>query len=720
MRKGARTAPDGPVADRAEPTRGEERPAIAADAVPVDAVPVDAVTRLYAALAHVNAAVQRAESERDLLSACVRIAVEEGGFRLAWVGLVDEEAGRVIPVEAAGPGRAYVDGLEITLAGEHGSGPTGRSVASNALAICTDIASDPRMVPWRERALHHGLRSSASIPLTREGRHHAVLNAYAGKPDAFGEREVAILEELQRDVSFGLTAIRQRTLLAERETELREAQRVAALGSWSWDAEADVVTWSDEFYRIAGREPGSAAPNYYKDHPGLYTPESWDRLQPCVERAMRTGEGYDIELELVRPDGTTRWLTARGEALRDTTGAVCGLRGIALDITERKLAQDALAVAHARLQRFVDASVVGVVIVRPDGTTLEANDYYLALTGYTRAELESGRVDWRAITPPEWRAASERALVELREHGTCAPWKKEYQRRDGTRVPVILANTVLPGPEGEIATFVLDNTEQKRAEEAVRALNETLEERVAERTAALEAAVRDLEAFTYSVSHDLRAPLRAIDGFARILADDQGDRLDDEGRRVLGVVRRNAIRMGQLIDDLLTFSRAGRQGLEPRPVDMAGLARSVSDELLAAEEPRRVDLEIGALASAVGDPKLLRQVWENLIANALKFTRPVTAPRIAISSEVADGEIRYVVRDNGVGFDQTYVDKLFGPFQRLHRQAEFEGTGIGLAIVARIVARHGGRVWADGSQGGGATFGFALPVQAGSTKPSPS
>ncbi len=249
------------------------------------------------------------------------------------------------------------------------------------------------------------------------------------------------------------------------------------------------------------------------------------------------------------------------------------------------------------------------------------------------------------------------------------------------------------------------------AEAAVVAANEGLEQRVIDRTAALEMANHELEAFSYSVSHDLRAPLRSIDAFSQILLNEFAAPLDAEGRRVLGVVLRNAKQMGFLIDDLLAFSRVTRKELDRRHVDMNRLVRATVEELRAADPACDVACDIGDLYAVPGDPALLRQVWTNLLGNAAKFSRPVKAPRIEVRCERVGGECRYSVRDNGVGFDPAYGDKLFKPFSRLHATAEFPGTGIGLAIVARIVGRHGGRVWANGKQGEGATFGFALPAE---------
>lgn len=227
----------------------------------------------------------------------------------------------------------------------------------------------------------------------------------------------------------------------------------------------------------------------------------------------------------------------------------------------------------------------------------------------------------------------------------------------------------------------------------------------------LVAANKDLDAFTYSVSHDLRAPLRAISGFCQILQEDCAPKLDDEGKRCLGVVVGNAAKMARLIDDLLAFSRMGRLAVQASRVDMSAMAHTVFDELRRGESDG-VEFRLSSLPAARGDSAMLRQVWSNLLSNALKYSRGRRPAVIEVGGIVSDGEVRYVVKDNGAGFDMRYADKLFGVFQRLHAADEFEGTGVGLALVQRIVSKHGGRVGAEGKVGEGATFWFTLPAQA--------
>jgi PAS domain S-box-containing protein len=249
---------------------------------------------------------------------------------------------------------------------------------------------------------------------------------------------------------------------------------------------------------------------------------------------------------------------------------------------------------------------------------------------------------------------------------------------------------------------------QSKTEEIQR-LNSELEQRVRERTAQLEMMVKELEAFTYSISDDMRGPLRAIDGFSRVLMEEYPDRMDVEGNRLLNIIRTNARSLSELIDGLLAFSHLGRQPLNQEDIDMEELAKSVFEEVQAANKERQVLVEIHALPAAFGDRMMIRQILHNMVSNAFKFTRPTSNASIEIGFKDGGNQNTYYIRDNGVGFDMQYIPKLFGVFQRLHNVDEFEGAGVGLALVQRIILRHGGRVWAEGKVNEGATFFFSLP-----------
>ena len=286
-------------------------------------------------------------------------------------------------------------------------------------------------------------------------------------------------------------------------------------------------------------------------------------------------------------------------------------------------------------------------------------------------------------------------------------------RKDGTLYWANLLLAALKDDQGRlygIAKVNHDMTLYKAAQEEIRRLNSTLEQRVRERTAQLEAVNKELETFSYSVSHDLRAPLRHIDGFADMLRQRSSGQLDETSVEYLGIITEATRQMSRLIDALLAFSRMGRAALTKSLLDSNKLVRGVLHDLSYDMEGRKIEWRIETLPQVVGDPALLRQVWFNLISNALKYSRVRDVATIEIGAKAAENEITFFIKDNGVGFDMQYVDKLFGVFQRLHGAGEFEGTGIGLANVRRIVQRHGGRVWAEGEIDLGATFFFTLPM----------
>lgn len=279
-------------------------------------------------------------------------------------------------------------------------------------------------------------------------------------------------------------------------------------------------------------------------------------------------------------------------------------------------------------------------------------------------------------------------------------------RKNGKEFPIEISVANWQTAQGQYFTAILrDIGERHRAEERIRQLNAELRSQVEQ----LAAVNQELESFSYSVSHDLRAPLRAVDGFAGMLEEDYGRVLDTEGARLLRIIRDNAHRMGLLIDDLLAFSRLGRAPVARTPVDMNALVQEVIEEIRTAGDAGRAEFAVAPLPASCGDRAMLRQVWTNLIANAVKFSRPRPQPRIEVGGRSEAGECLYHVRDNGVGYDMAHAGQLFSVFHRLHRNDEFPGTGVGLAIVARIVGRHGGRVWAEGQPDAGATFHFSLP-----------
>jgi PAS domain S-box-containing protein len=382
------------------------------------------------------------------------------------------------------------------------------------------------------------------------------------------------------------------------------------------------------------------------------------------------------------------------------------------EMAERRRAEAALRDSEARMTAIVETALDPIVSMDDAGRIVEFNPAAERVFGYRRAEV-LGREMAEVIIPPQLRDQHRSGLGRYLAGGEGRVLDQRLEltamRADQTEFPIELAIARMPSGGPLLFTgYLRDITDQKRAESLVRIMNADLERRVLERTAQLEDTVKELEAFSYSVSHDLRAPLRAVNGFSRILLQDYGSQLVPDAQGYLRMVSENAQQMGRLIDDLLAFSRLGRQQLRTQRVHPADMVRNALHELAPEQEGREVQIQLDELAVCQADPALLRQVFVNLLSNALKFTRRRPVARIEVGWRDMDGEGTYFVKDNGTGFDMRYADKLFGVFQRLHRAEDYDGTGVGLAIVNRIVHRHGGRVWAEAAPDQGATFFFTL------------
>ncbi|MET0293330.1 MAG: ATP-binding protein [Steroidobacteraceae bacterium] len=363
-------------------------------------------------------------------------------------------------------------------------------------------------------------------------------------------------------------------------------------------------------------------------------------------------------------------------------------------------------------QRFSDAVIehLPVMLYLKDATTLKlirVNKAVERLTGRSREDM-LGKDDSQFFPPhiAEAYMANERRFVD-EYHGEMSE-EVPLDTPEGRRI-LAIHKVVVDDEHGRPAYLLGTSTDITDRLESERRLRQFSNE-LGEKTHALEAANRELESFSYTVSHDLRAPLRAVDGYAAILEEDYAGAIDEEGRRYLRAVRDGAARMGQLIQDLLTFSRLGRTELEHHVTATHQIIEAAWQQVLAGRSGPPPELVVGDLPSSLGDPRLLTQVWVNLLDNAAKYSANASAPRVRVTGKVEGNEATFSVEDNGAGFDMKYYDKLFKVFQRLHRDADYSGTGVGLAIVQRVVARHGGRVWADSIPGRGATFSFTLPI----------
>ena len=432
-------------------------------------------------------------------------------------------------------------------------------------------------------------------------------------------------------------------------------------------------------------------------------PDELGRLMQYLKQGLQVEH---FETERVHKDGRRIQVALTLSPIKDTHGSVVAVSAIARDITERKRAQKALALSEQRYRSLALVTSQIVWITDPHGEVVDDIPMWREFTG--QSPQESTGWGWINALHPQDRERTHDIWARSVKNRSFYSTEYRLRRCDGEYRYMAVHGVPVFEDEGSIREWVsacTDITERVRAEEEVRTLNEKLEKRVIERTAALQTANKELEAFAYSVSHDLRAPLRAVDGFSRILLDEFADHLPAEAQNYLQFTHKNAVQMGNLIDDLLDFSRLSRQPVHKQTVAPAELVRQALEALRPEQNGRRFEIILGNLPACEADPSLLKQVFINLLSNAFKYTRTREVARIEVASSAS---CIYHVRDNGVGFDMRYRDKLFGVFQRLHNAEVYEGTGVGLAIVHRIVHRHGGCVWADAAPNRGATFYFTL------------
>lgn len=495
--------------------------------------------------------------------------------------------------------------------------------------------------------------------------------------------------------------------LAESEARFRSFAETGSDWIWETDAE-DRYTW---FGGAIERSVGRPATHYIGRTRSEIAAAAGmdlnaDPWKSHMEQIARREPFRDVRQRRATPNGEI-WLSISGAPRFDAAGRFLGYRAAVTNITalveSERRAQESSRLLTAAIENLNES----IAVVDAEDRIVVANRCFRELNDGTRL-VEPGHLyeeHLRAGIPlgnyPEAVGREEAWLAErLERHrrgGTI-----EVQRQDGKWLLV----TDQRLPDGGMISFALDITERKHAEEALRNINADLDRRVAERTVALETAYRELESFSYSVSHDLRSPLGVIASFAGILASQESGRISEDGMRLVSVIDENAQRMGRLIDALLELMRMSRQALVHRRLDMARIASATCRDLQRAYP--KASVQLGPLPEAKGDEVLVQQVYANLVGNALKFSSRQPSPRVEIGAEAGPGMPVYYVRDNGAGFDSVHAAKLFKPFERLHSEQEFPGTGIGLALANLIVQRHGGRIWAESAPGRGSTFRFTL------------
>jgi PAS domain S-box-containing protein len=628
--------------------------------------------RALRSLSVCNESLIRATDEAGLLKGICDLVVKVGGYRMAWVGYAEHDEKKSVRVVAAsGVEDDYLETTYITWADEErGRGPTGTAIRTGKTAGCRDMATDPRFAPWRENALKRGYRSTLVLPLRSGEEVLGAVSICATEAGAFDESEQHFLEELSRNVSFGIAALRgqaermraeQEILKLNRELEDRVQQRTAQLreseqsvrrkldGILSPEGDlgsleladlldcAAVQSLAEDFYRLA------RIPMFILDLKGKpLVAAGWqeictkfhranpDTCRNCMESDLKLSEGVSA--------GEFRLYKCRNNMWDVVTPVMMGGTHVGNLFSG---------------QFFFDDEPLDYSVFRAQAKQHGFNekDYIAALESAPRLSREAVSTGMAFFIK----------FAELLSQVSYSSIKLARSMAEVTRVNADLA-----------------------------------------------ASLKELEAFTYSVSHDLRAPLRHISGFSKILSEEFGPSLPQEAQHHLQRIEEGTRRMGTLVDDLLNLARVGRRELSLQVAGLRAVVDEVIAELKSELEGREIEWKIGSLPFVECDPGLVKQVFQNMISNAVKFTRPRPKAVIEIGQEEKDGVTAIFVRDNGVGFSMKYADKLFGVFQRLHRPEDFEGTGVGLATVLRIIQKHHGRIWAEAELDKGAAFYFTL------------
>jgi PAS domain S-box-containing protein len=713
-----------PAARRGGAVARQGRPSPAAEAQ------LHKLNRTYAVLSAINQAILRVRETAALFDAVCRIAVEQGEFHLAWIGLLDAQTRQVRPVAQAGLADGYLEKLDIRLAdSERGRGPTATALRSGERVVVNDIEHDPRFNPWRADAQRLGYRASAAFPLVVAGEVRGTLNLYTREPGFFDADELKLLDELAADVAFALEFSEENEQRRQAELKLQESEQryqtlayISPVGIFRTDRDGATTYVNPRWCDISGVPAERALGDGWL---AAVHPDDRERLAQSWQAAVRYQAASFSDYRFVRPDGTITWVMGQAMPELNAEHQIIGYVGTITDITERKRVEAELQASERQLAliyaRISDILYYVAVEPGPRYRFVSVNKAFLAATGLAENQVVGQWV--QEVIPDPAHALVLGNYQEAIRTGKTVSWEEVSEYPAGRKFGEVSVTPVLDDAGlciGLIGT-VHDITERVNATAELRRLNTELEARVAQRTAELSAAMlRALEAdrlksaFLATMSHELRTPLNSIIGFTGVLLQGLAGPLNPEQAKQLGMIRDSARHLLELINDVLDISKieAGQLEVARAPFDM----RAAIEASLRVVWPQaqKKGLEVRAsiatgVGSVVSDRRRVEQILLNLLSNAVKFTE---RGEVELACRAQAGWLETSVRDSGIGIDPDDVPKLFQPFHQLETglNRRHEGTGLGLAICQNLVTLLGGQIRVDSAPGAGSTFTFTLPL----------